>query len=104
MRHAIWPEGLPQNAYHTTSGFRAFVEFTRQQFAWMLPLPQARRIRHARSEGGAIDPTWAETALQEAGAIPPPGGWSNGPPGPRPKNEDSGRPVIEAHVHTHSVL
>jgi hypothetical protein len=99
--HVLWPEGRPDEAARTSSWWKANLLLLRMQVAYLFPLTKARRIRHATSTDGYVDPVEAETALQAAGAIPPPGGWPEPAPASKPEGE---RPTGTVQVTTHSVI
>lgn len=99
--HVLWPEGLPGKARRTTSKWMAIAILARMQMTGLFPLPRTRRIRHSRCEEGMPDPYMVEAALEDAGAIPPPGGW----PRPRPSVEAAvDAPRGDVHTTTHAVI
>lgn len=99
VHHATWPEGLPDEAVHTTSWWRAHWGKLRLQLHYMVHIRSARRVRHAMSDEGMPDPHAIERRLREACAIPPPGGW-------RADDAESTAPGadIGISVVTHSVI
>jgi len=99
VHHAIWPEGLPDRAVHTTSWWRAHWVKLNLQLHYMLHIRSARRVRHALSDEGVPDPQVCEWRLREAGAIPPPGGWPDDM-----RVGGHGGQVIDVAVTTHSVV
>lgn len=74
MNHLIWPEGLPEEAWATTSSYRAWFYVAAMQIIQLAKLASARRMRWATCFE-AVDPADAEEMLRQAGAIAPPGGW-----------------------------
>lgn len=98
--HRIWPEGLPDRARSTTSDWKAKAILAGLQLRALFPISKARRIRHSRCAEGMPDPHVVEAALEDAGAIAPPGGW----PRPRRSSEDAAGPVGDVFTTTHSVI
>lgn len=99
--HVIWPEGLPGKARRTTSGKVACLVLISMRIGALLPISKARRIRHSRCEEGMPIPHVVEAALEDVGAIAPPGGW----PRPRPAvNEAEGPLCGDVRTITHSII
>lgn len=99
--HVLWPEGLPGEARRTTSRWKALAILAQMQVKAIFPISKARRIRHSRCEEGMPNPHAVEASLEDAGSIPPPGGW------PRPRfdpEEDRDSPVGDVHTTTHSII
>lgn len=97
LHHVVWPEGLPDEAFFTTSWWRMQLRFARLQFRYLLRLHDARRIRHALSWSAYVKPREAEARIELLGGIAPRQGW------PRPAADPSDIGA-DARIVTHSVL
>ena len=97
MNHAIWPEGQPEQSFETRSAFKALAHLFRMQLVQLTRLSNARRMRHATSEG-KISPSYLEHSMREAGAIAPPGGW------PIEKENNIPHSHSDVSVRTHSII
>ena len=97
VHHVAWPEGLPDEAFRTTSWWRMQARFTRMSLRQLLRPRDARRIRHATSYGAYVDPHAVEARIETVGGIAPRQGW----PRPAANPSDIG---ADARVVTHSVI
>jgi hypothetical protein len=101
MHHMIWAEGRPDAARRTQSTLHAHAIVAGMHMRMLFPPWKARRIRHSRCEEGQPDPRVVEAVLEDAGAIPPPGGW----PRPRvPIETTPDAPTGDVLVTTHAVI
>lgn len=102
MYHVLWPEGLPQETYCTTSEWKARWHLFKMQGYYNLPWnwSKARRMRWARAEDGYPIASYVEQSLEKSGATPPPGGWSK--PSPLPPDVETG--WGEVFINTFSVI
>lgn len=97
----IWPEGRPDDAVAPTTWWGVIRERVRLDVRNLVAISKARRTRVATCREGLPDAHVVEAALEDVGAIPPPGGW------PRPKHSGSDDPDAlrgDVSVHTHSVI
>lgn len=97
----VWPEGRPDEAVSPTNGWRTALVLVRLHLRNLINPSKARRTRVASCAEGRPDAHLVEAALEDAGAIPPPGGW------PRPRRtgrQDADAPRGDVLISTRSVI
>lgn len=97
----VWPEGRPDEAVSPPNAWRTALTIARLNLRNLMNPFKARRTRVASCAEGTPDAHLVEAALEDAGAIPPPGGW------PRPRrtgSNDPDAPRGDVLISTRSVI
>ena len=97
----VWPEGRPDEAVSPPNAWRTALTIAKLHIRNLMNPSKARRTRVASCEKGPPDAHLVEAALEDAGSIPPPGGW------PRPRRTGSNDPDAargDVLISTRSVI